>query len=63
MTWAIAIITASVGVPVTQKRRSPSLRSRTGGEGQRMAGARLLLGRRDDPDVVGEACGRSAPAP
>ena len=24
------------------------------GQGQRMAGARLLLGRRDDPDVVGE---------
>ena len=30
MIQAIAIITASVGVPVTQKRRSPSLRRRTG---------------------------------
>ena len=30
MMWASAIITASVGVPVTEKRRSPCRRSRTG---------------------------------
>ena len=30
MIQAIAIITASVGVPVTQKRRSPSFLRRTG---------------------------------
>ena len=30
MMWARPIITASVGVPVTQKRRSPSFLSRTG---------------------------------
>ena len=30
MIWASPIITASVGVPVTQKRRSPSFRRRTG---------------------------------
>src|SRR5688500_13763262 len=30
ISWAIAIITASVGVPVTQKRRSPSFLNRTG---------------------------------
>ena len=55
MTWASASITASVGVPVTEKRRSPWRRRRTGvGQGQRMARAGLLFGRGDDPDVVAE---------
>jgi hypothetical protein len=40
-----AIITESVGVPVTAYRA---------GEGKRMACARLFLGRGADPDIVGK---------
>jgi hypothetical protein len=47
--WARPIITASVGVPVTQLAQA-----HRAGEGERVAGARLLLGRSDDPDIVGK---------
>jgi hypothetical protein len=58
MMWAIAIITESVGVPVTQKRRSPKWRRRTGlVRVSEWPCARLLLRRGDDPDIVRQSAG------
>ena len=52
------MVTASVGVPVTEKRRCVMLpEPHRAVEGERMAGARLFLVGRADPDVVGKARG------
>ena len=49
------MMTQSVGVPLTAKRRSPTGRSRSGiDERKRMRDARLVVFGRHDPDVVGE---------
>jgi hypothetical protein len=49
------MVTESVGVPVTEKRRSRMLaQPHRAGQRQRMARARLFLGRRADPDIVGQ---------
>ena len=59
MICASASITASVGVPVTEKRRSSCRRKpHRRGQRQRVAGARLFFCRRDDPDVVAEPAAR-----
>ena len=52
------IITQSVGVPLTAKRRSAiCAQAQRHGEGERMGGARLLGFRRDHPDIVGKRAG------
>jgi hypothetical protein len=51
----MAIITESVGRPAHAEATFAELaHPDRDGEGERVAGARLLLGRRDNPDIVGK---------